>query len=127
MRWFHSNPGPAFAQGHAAPTSTPRETTEQIRIALLAALQGTPAQASHNLVLRIRHATDPQVLWYLRPELMRVLAASQGEARARQILARISPLFHDVLPDGLASQLRAAAPDHGAAAARRTETTKETA
>jgi hypothetical protein len=83
------------------------EATELIRAALSEPLDGSPCPFARNLLLRIKFASDAEHLWYLRPEAMSVLASLHGEAHARQTLARITPLFQDVLPDGLASKLRA--------------------
>ena len=80
-------------------------TTDCVRKAMLEAL-GDPAPASCNgLCQRIRHASDMQHLWHMRGELMLALALMRGEASAADALARITPLFEEGLPRGLAGSL----------------------
>jgi hypothetical protein len=105
MGWFQSNPGPAPASHRARPFPPfYRERMERIRAALIEALP----PGAHHLAHCIEYAGDPVLLWNLRPEVMSVLSRRHGEAHARQVMARISPLFQEVLPDGLATTLRAA-------------------
>ena len=83
-----------------------------VRRAMLDSL-GHPAPPGCNgLAQRIKHAGDPQQLWYLRGDLMLALALMRGETWASQELGRITQLFEEGLPRGLAScvvraQLRA--------------------
>ncbi|MDB5874972.1 MAG: hypothetical protein JWQ07_4414 [Ramlibacter sp.] len=118
MNWF-------FASGGQVPAMQ-RQHTELIRSAMLEALEALACPAARALMLRILCAGDAERLWYLRPEAMSVLASHQGEALARQTLARISVLFRDVLPEGLASQLRASGPANTPARYRRLEILEET-
>jgi hypothetical protein len=53
---------------------------------------------------RIRYAIDVMALWYLRGDLMAVLAEHHGEAEAREKLQAITEIFEDVLPEGLRSR-----------------------
>ncbi len=128
MRWNLTNPGPAIS-GRCAPLVglACRERTERIRSALIETLQGSVTPAARILMQRIQYAGDAERLWYLRPEAMSVLASLHGEARAGEALSRISPLFQDVLPDGLASQLRVTGQGRSPAHSRRPEHLKETA
>jgi hypothetical protein len=80
---------------------------EPIRRAMLAALGARVAQPYTILAPRIAHAVDAERLWYLRGELMQALASMHGEQRARSELERITELFRDVLPQGLAAGLPA--------------------
>ncbi|MBI2769798.1 MAG: hypothetical protein HYX47_09255 [Burkholderiales bacterium] len=111
MKWLLTNPGLALS-GRRAPSAgaAHRQQTESIRSALIEALQNLASPGAHHLMQRIQYAGNAERLWYLRPEAMSVLASSHGEVRAREELARISMLFQDVLPAGLASQLRATGP-----------------
>ncbi len=73
---------------------------EDIRDAMLQELRG--AQDDHPQVLRrIRQSTDIQTLWYLRGDTMSILAARHGETEARRRMARITAMFHGLLPRGL--------------------------
>ena len=53
---------------------------------------------------RIYYATDLQSLWFLRTELMAVLAARYGEATARERLDSLTERFEDLLPKRLRSR-----------------------
>lgn len=78
----------------------------QIQRAMLATLDKDPLPPRFAaLKLRIQHSEDTERLWYLRSELMQALASIHGELRAAAELARITEMFHDVLPKGLASCL----------------------
>ena len=53
---------------------------------------------------RIRYAADLEALWYIRGELMGLLARTHGEAIAREMLEDLSVLFTGLLPRGLRSR-----------------------
>ena len=53
---------------------------------------------------RIRYADSVESLWFLRGELMAVLSRSKGEARALEMIASVSDMFDDLLPEGLRSR-----------------------
>jgi hypothetical protein len=87
--------------------------TGLIRRAMLDALGESVPPRLATLKLRIEHAEDIECLWYLRSELMRALAFMHGELRAAAELGRITEMFHEVLPRGLAtcvSKRRGASP-----------------
>jgi hypothetical protein len=112
MNWFSVSSGQAARPGRR-PAFTPaahRERTEVIRAAMLETMEGLATPEARGLMRRILCAGDAERLWYLRPEAMSILASSRGEALARQTLAQLSVHFKDVLPGGLASELRAAGP-----------------
>ncbi|HSH91819.1 MAG TPA: hypothetical protein VK996_17675, partial [Ramlibacter sp.] len=112
----------------APPVPSPvakQERIDVIRSALLEVLDAVQTPDSRALMVRVLCADDAERLWYLRPHAMSVLASWQGEAVARQTLVRISVLFQDVLPEGLASQLRAVG-KVTPLASRRLETFQET-
>lgn len=76
-----------------------------IQRAMLDALEEPLPPRFATLKLRIEHAEDAERLWYLRSELMQALASTHGELRAASQLMRITEMFHEVLPKGLASCL----------------------
>jgi hypothetical protein len=82
-------------------------TIRNIRAAMLAALDDGASRDDRRqrLQLRMHLAQDAPGLWALRGELMTVLAGSRGEAFAVAELLRLTGLFRDVLPQGLASSL----------------------
>jgi hypothetical protein len=47
----------------------------------------------------ITRATDIQTLWYLRSDLLGVLADRGGEPEARESLSRITEMFRGAVPD----------------------------
>lgn len=53
---------------------------------------------------RIRYADSVESLWFLRGELMAVLSRSRGEAVALEMIASVSDMFDDLLPEGLRSR-----------------------
>lgn len=88
-----------------APSDSILETsTEDIREAMLDLLGESGARQFANVTRRIRYANDLQGLWYLRGDLMAALAATQGEAAARQQVQEITRLFHGLLPGSLNSR-----------------------
>jgi hypothetical protein len=128
MRWFTirmAPPPPVHPAGICIAARC--ERTESIRVALVDALVSATSSDMRLLIGRIRNAGDAEHLWNLRPEVMCVLASLVGETHAREMLARISFLFEDVLPDGLASNLRTAGWRMDSLASRRRDSQKETA
>jgi hypothetical protein len=107
MNWFSSSRGQAgsdscsVSQGHAIQ----KERIETIRAAMLEALAGTDAPGARVLMLRIHCAGDAVGLWYMRPEVMSMLASRHGEATARRTLARLGIHFQGILPEGLSRRL----------------------
>jgi hypothetical protein len=67
--------------------------TERVRLAMLFAMDEHCTQEYVKLDVAIRFADDLTELWYLRPDLMHVLASCQGELTAQQVLRRITSLF----------------------------------
>ncbi len=76
-----------------------------IRQAMLDSLDGVAA--SHQLTkvsARILYAPDVQSLWYLRGDVMTLLAETLGESAASARLATISALFVGLLPSAQKSR-----------------------
>jgi hypothetical protein len=78
--------------------------TEDIRESMLATLGDEGPRRFPHITRRIRYASDIQALWYLRGDLMGVLAQVHGEAVARQKLASVTLQFQGLLPGGLSSR-----------------------
>ena len=84
--------------------------TLDVRQAMLDSL-GYPAPPDcMSLAQRIRYAGNTQQLWHLRGDLMQALALQRGEGWAAGELGRITQLFDQGLPRGLASCVRAHPP-----------------
>ena len=90
--------------GAVTPTeSTLESSTEDIREAMLSLLGDAGPKYPH-VTRRIRYANDIQALWYLRGDLMAVLASLHGEAQARQKMQGITQLFQGLLPGSMTSR-----------------------
>jgi len=108
MQWFKGSIRSSI-YGLLGNPVTPSESvlensTEDIREAMLALLGETGARQFANVTRRIRYANDIQGLWYLRGDLMAALAATQGEAQARQKVQQITRMFQGLLPGSLNSR-----------------------
>ena len=109
MRWFKTKDlrSSIYAM-FTVSTSTPRiddaATMDQVREAMLALAADDPGERSAGLARRIRYATDLQALWFMRGELMQLLARNHGEAAAREKLDELSSLFTNQLPSALRSR-----------------------
>ncbi|MEJ7930120.1 hypothetical protein WG922_09050 [Ramlibacter sp. AN1015] len=108
MRWLKPNIKSSLYAllGHSGGPAdeTLQAGTERIRAAMLALLGDRAELEVPLLVRRLRHATEVQTLWYARSDLMAALAAQRGEARARQEVERLTPLFAGLVPGGLCAR-----------------------
>src|SRR5258706_13365360 len=110
MPWFNPNLRGSshgiFPASHPHASSQTAEEIgiEDIRDAMLALIAGIEGDRSPHVTRRIRYAGDVQALWFLRGDLMAVLAGSHGETTAREMLGGGSDLFQDLLPHGLGSR-----------------------
>jgi len=108
MRWFKPNLKSIhalFGFGHPPVQDTVLDLgIEDIREAMLALLQGLDTSQHPQVERRIRYALDVLALWYLRGDLMALLASHYGEAGARERLDPISDMFRAMLPHGLRSR-----------------------
>lgn len=85
--------------GESVPDPVPDERVQDIRQAMLdcLALLKSSEQATHTLA-RVMRAPDIQALWYLRADVMILLASLVGEAQARTRLLPITNMFVGLLP-----------------------------
>lgn len=112
MRWFkpnlrhslHAIFSSSFPSAESAPTAVMEYDIEDIRQAMLGLMDDLLDAKFPQVVRRIRYASDVQALWFLRGDLMAVLATSHGELAAREKLEHVSEMFEDLLPDGLRSR-----------------------
>lgn len=110
MRWFKPN----LKSIHAlfGFTHAPAEEStmfdlgiEDIREAMLALIDEVgPSRHRDQVDRRIRYAVDVLALWYLRGDVMGVLASRYGEGSARERLDPVSDMFRALLPQGLRSR-----------------------
>ena len=109
MRWFktkdlRSSIHAMFSVSTRASHAADAVTMDQIREAMLALVSEDPGERAAGLARRIRYATDLQALWFMRGEIMQLLARGQGEMLAREKVDDLSSLFADLLPSGLRSR-----------------------
>lgn len=76
---------------------------EQIRQRMLSLVEEDGSERAEKLARRIRYA-DLEALWFMRGELMGLLARNFGEVAARAKLEGLSAMFEDMLPSGLRSR-----------------------
>ncbi len=88
----------------AAPPGDGGVTLEDIRQVMLEMTTADKSERAVKLARRIRYAADVETLWFMRGELMALLARTRGEAAAWDELASLSALFTDLLPSGLRSR-----------------------
>ena len=94
------------------PTSGPQRLVEETEAAamerfrglMLGLIESDASEKAALLSLRIRCAATLQSLWFMRSEMMALLAAEHGEAEARHRLDLISEAVRDQLPSGLRSR-----------------------
>lgn len=111
MRWFNtkelrSSIYAIFSVSSSTPAVAPeqRSTVEDIRQAMLDLAALDASERSVFLARRIRYASDLQALWFMRGELMALLARTHGEAAALEKVETLSSMFTDLLPKGLRSR-----------------------
>lgn len=80
------------------------EVTEQFRQAMLGLLPIEPSERSDRLRLRIGCAATLQSLWFMRSDMMALLASTCGESEALHRLEAISSPVREALPSGLRSR-----------------------
>jgi hypothetical protein len=74
-------------------SDSPDVALERVRQAMLLVVEEYGGENHYRLDMKINFARDIAELWYLRPELMHVVAAVQGEEVARDCVAKITALF----------------------------------
>jgi len=109
MRWFktkdlRSSIYAMFSVSTRASHAEDAASMDQIREAMLAMVAADKGDRAAGLVRRIRYATDLQSLWFMRGEVMQLLARDHGEAAAREKVDELSSLFAHLLPSGLRSR-----------------------
>ena len=110
MRWFKPNLRSSLhaifssSLPEEQPTARDLADIEDIRELMLVHLEGCDSHLALTLTRRISYAMDVQALWFLRGDLMGVLASRHGEAAAREKIEEVSELFEHLLPQGLRSR-----------------------
>lgn len=110
MRWFKPNLRNSFyallARIHPPEPETMvlESSVDDLREAMLDLVGEVPEDSHRHLTRRIRYAVDVPALWYLRGDLMALLAARHGEAAARDQIELLTERFQEFLPPGLKSR-----------------------
>jgi len=76
----------------------------EIRLAMLECLAQNGVDAKSVIHMRVAYANDIQDLWYLRGDVMAVIASREGEVAAKKKLAQISVRFDGLLPRALTAR-----------------------
>ena len=85
--------------GEPAPDLSPALGMQEIRQAMLDCLAGLDeSQQAVRVWARVLYAADIQALWYLRADVMTLLAGLLGEATAHARIMTISAMFTGLLP-----------------------------
>jgi hypothetical protein len=119
MRWFNTKDirNSIYAMFSVSTASSrPRpddgSSLENIRDIMLALAESEDSERAAGLMRRIRYAMDLQALWFMRGELMALLARSRGEVAARRHVEELSAHFEDLLPSGLRSRPSPLSPNY---------------
>ena len=87
--------------GDNSTTEPSRETRmQEIRQAMLDCIEGIDEESYEGarVLAQVLYAVDIQALWYIRPDVMTLVAGLKGEAKAHAHLANISAMFAGLLP-----------------------------
>ena len=85
--------------GNHTPDPDEQDRVKNIRQAILDCLGGVAeSQQQSKIWTQVLYASDIQALWYLRSDLMTLLAGPLGESAARAQISRITDLFEGLLP-----------------------------
>jgi hypothetical protein len=72
---------------------------QEVRQAMLDCFQGVPPGPEQARIWgRVLYASDIQALWYLRSDMMTLLAHPLGETEAQNRLTQVTALFVGLLP-----------------------------
>ena len=99
--FFH----PSSPQKLAKQLESEENVTERVRDLMLGLVaQVEQTDRSRRFVHRLRYAQDIQALWFMRGEVVAVLAIALGEVEALHRVERMSAEVRDSLPGGLRSR-----------------------
>lgn len=101
MRWKRSKFVSSLLSlfGEPAPDLSPALGMQEIRQAMLDCLAGLDeSHQTARVWARVLYAVDLQALWYLRADVMTLLAGLLGETAAHARVATITHMFIGLLP-----------------------------
>ena len=79
--------------GRSEPSDSADVALERVRKAMLLVVEEYGGDDHIRLDMKINFAREIAELWFLRPELMHLVAATQGEQVAQECMAEITALF----------------------------------
>ncbi|HPH12224.1 MAG TPA: hypothetical protein PLC34_00390 [Burkholderiaceae bacterium] len=81
------------------------QRVENIRMAMLECLRNVlPSEELEHVRARVMYGSDVQSLWYVRSDMMSLLASTHGETVAREQMDVLSGMFKGLVPAGLHSR-----------------------
>jgi hypothetical protein len=109
MRWLKPNLRSSIWALFGGPPEPPSTVIQQVSVddirgRMHALAESVGGERSQQVVRRIRYASDVESLWFIRSELMALLAGMLGEVAALEEVDAISDMFEDLLPEGLRSR-----------------------
>jgi hypothetical protein len=110
MRWLKPNLRSSIWALFGGPPNEPpsteiqRVSVDDVRRRMHELAISVSGERAQQVVRRIRYASDVEALWFIRSELMALLAGELGEAAALEEVDAISDMFEDLLPEGLRSR-----------------------
>lgn len=93
-----------FGHRSSANPSRMQKAMREIRTSMLECLSQYGVGNKTSLHMRVAYANDIQDLWYLRGDVLAVIASSDGEAVAKRKMEKISSRFRGLLPRGLVAR-----------------------
>jgi hypothetical protein len=81
-----------------------KDRSEEIRLLMLREIGEYGEKNYPGVARRLRYASDVQGLWYVRSDVMAIMANLYGETIAREKMSRISGMFKGLLPGSLSSR-----------------------
>ncbi|MFM2274795.1 MAG: hypothetical protein RL211_667 [Pseudomonadota bacterium] len=91
--------------GDSVLDASPDDRIEDIRRFMEKCLRGvSPSDELAHVRSRILYGRDVQSLWYVRSDVMNLIAATHGETLAREQLVVLTDMFRGLLPKGLDSR-----------------------
>jgi hypothetical protein len=108
MRWLTPQLKSSFMAVLGGPESVQpaamKNRLEEIRSLMLKEIGELGEKSNPGVARRIRYAPDVHGLWYIRSDVMAILAGLHGETVASEKIARISGMFKGMLPGSLSSR-----------------------
>jgi hypothetical protein len=90
-----------WSHDESSPYESCMERATKVRCQIIETLQQDGLVLESPLMHKVLKATDIQVLWFLRPDIMQAISLRQSEEQARSVMERITSLFVGSMPESL--------------------------